>query len=418
MPAGKLQKLQRLAVGQGGLPGGNTASRGFAVTRLRIVSVVGARPNFIKVAPLCREFDLASREIEHILVHTGQHYDIDMDRDFFHSLRIPKPDINLGVGAGSPVLQTAEIMKKFEPYCLDRKPDWIVVFGDVNSTLACAIVARKLGIRLAHVEAGLRSFDMTMPEEINRKVTDCISDLLFTPSQDADDNLFREGVPPERVIRVGNIMIDTLVMEMDTADRQRSYQRWGLAPKQFVYVTLHRPSNVDDPEVLSSILEKLSVFSGIMPVIFPLHPRTARRLREFNLTDKIGAKPHFHATSPLSYHESINLAKNAKLVVTDSGGLQEETTFLGTPCLTLRPNTERPITITQGTNRLITEESMIEAMKMQVNEESQSLPPSSPPLWDGRTAKRIVAFFLAIIEASAPHREARSHPSLERVDVP
>lgn len=386
--------------------------------RLRIISVVGARPNFIKVAPLCREFDLASEKIEHILVHTGQHYDIDMDQDFFHSLHIPKPDINLGVGAGSPVLQTAEIMKKFEPYCLNREPDWIVVFGDVNSTLACAIVAKKLGIRLAHVEAGLRSFDMTMPEEINRKVTDCISDLLFTPSQDADENLFREGVPPERVIRVGNIMIDTLVMEMDTADMQRSYQRWGLAQKQFVYVTLHRPSNVDDPDVLSSVLEKLTVFSRIMPVIFPLHPRTSRRLREFNLADKISAKPNFHTTSPLSYHESINLAKHAKLVVTDSGGLQEETTFLGTPCLTLRPNTERPITITQGTNRLITEESLLEAMKTQVNEESQIFPPSSPPLWDGRTAKRIVAFFLAIIGASAPHQEARSHQSPERVDVP
>lgn len=366
--------------------------------KLKIISVVGARPNFIKIAPLCREFQKVNSRIEHLLVHTGQHYHPDMDRDFFESLRIPTPDINLEVGSGSQSVQTAQIMMKFEPFCLHHKPDWVVVVGDVNSTLACSVVTKKIGAKLAHVEAGLRSFDMTMPEEINRRVTDCITDIFFTPSPDADENLIREGIHRDRIKRVGNIMIDTLVAELDKAQNLMTYERWGLKQKQFIYVTLHRPSNVDDYGILSSILDIFSVASKKMPLIFPLHPRTFQRIDEFGLGDKIIREPNIHTISPLSYHESINLAQNAKLVVTDSGGLQEETTYLGTPCMTLRPNTERPITITHGTNRLTTLKRLRRDMNAWIKKDIRTeIPCSALPLWDGRTAERITTFFLDLV---------------------
>jgi len=366
--------------------------------KLKIISVVGTRPNFIKIAPLCREFQKVNSCIEHLLVHTGQHYDVDMDRDFFESLHIPAPDINLEVGSGSQSAQVAQIMTKFESYCLQHKPDWVVVVGDVNSTLACSLVTKKIGVKLAHVEAGLRSFDMTMPEEINRKVTDCIADIFFTPSLDADENLISEGIHRDRIKRVGNIMIDTLVAELEKAQNLMTYERWGLRRKQFIYVTLHRPSNVDDQGTLSSILDIFSVVSKKMPLVLPLHPRTFRRIDEFGLGDKILREPDIHTTSPLSYHESINLAQSAKLVVTDSGGLQEETTYLGTPCMTLRPNTERPITITHGTNRLTSLKRLLGDMNAWIKKEIRmDTPCSALPLWDGKTAERIASFFLDLV---------------------
>ncbi len=361
---------------------------------LKIISVVGARPNFIKIAPFCREVGKVRDRIEHILVHTGQHYDYEMSLEFFESLSIPKPDIQLGVGSASHAVQTANIMIEFEKICLSEKPDWVVVVGDVNTTMACALVARKLNVKVAHIEAGLRSFDINMPEEVNRKVTDSITDLLFTHSIDADENLKKEGIDGRKIRMVGNIMIDTLVNEMDKANTRRTYEKWDLKPKKFVYVTLHRPSNVDSPDLLESILDNLTKIADRLPVVFPLHPRTLKRIEEFDLKGKIEDADGFIATTPVSYHDSICLAKNARFVLTDSGGLQEETTYLGTRCLTLRPNTERPVTIAQGTNKLTSVDKMIEDMENLLVEEDTGGFNDPPPLWDGQTATRIVEVFL------------------------
>ena len=361
---------------------------------LKLILVCGARPNFIKIAPLIFAIEKLHRnkkqepKINHLLVHTGQHYDVQMSETFFRDLNIPQPDYNLEVGSGSHAVQTAEIIMRFEKVCLQEKPDWIIVVGDVNSTMACAIVASKLKIKVAHVEAGLRSFDREMPEEINRIVTDALADLLLTPSKDADENLLREGVNKSKIKFVGNIMIDTLHTNLEKARSLRSHTKYNLKEKGYVFVTLHRPSNVDDKKSLTVIMKQLIELSRKVPVIFPMHPRTRKNLVAFDLQEKITKTRNMIITNPVGYHEAIGLVDASAFVLTDSGGLQEETTVLGVPCLTLRPNTERPVTITIGTNKLTT-------LKM-LNEDLAALLAGKhkkggiPALWDGHTAERII----------------------------
>jgi UDP-N-acetylglucosamine 2-epimerase (non-hydrolysing) len=325
------------------------------------------------------------------LVHTGQHYDEKMSDIFFSELGIPAPDINLGVGSGSHAVQTANVMAKFESVCLEEKPDWVVVVGDVNSTMACTLVCAKMGIKIAHVEAGLRSFDRTMPEEINRIVTDALADLLLTPSSDANENLKREGVPDSRIRLVGNVMIDTVVANLEQARASRLRHFLGLQKKGFVYVTLHRPSNVDNQTSLITIIKELKRLARQLPVVFPIHPRTRKMCAQFGIT--LDHTPGLKILEPVGYHDSLSLTENARLVLTDSGGLQEESTFFRTPCLTLRPNTERPITVTLGSNRLTNLECLradIEQM-LQAGESVGSI----PPLWDGHTAPRVLKEIIA-----------------------
>jgi UDP-N-acetylglucosamine 2-epimerase (non-hydrolysing) len=363
--------------------------------QLKLLIIAGARPNFMKIAPLIRAAEayngLGDRQtLDWRLVHTGQHYDSAMSDIFFSELGIPAPHINLEVGSGTQAVQTANVMKEFEPVCLSERPDWIVVVGDVNSTVACALVASKLGIKVAHVEAGLRSFDRSMPEEINRLVTDTLADLLFTPSRNADENLIREGIDPDKIELVGNIMIDAVIANLEKARASAALQTNGISKEKFVYVTLHRPSNVDDPLSLASIMSELTRLAADMPVVFPMHPRTRKMCAQFGIScDGIrGLK----VLDPIGYHDSLSLVENARFVLTDSGGLQEETTFFRTPCLTLRPNTERPITISLGSNRLTT----IETLSSDI--ENVLCGPARfgqiPPLWDGHTARRIVDTFV------------------------
>ena len=347
---------------------------------MKVLNVVGARPNFMKIAPIVEQMKEMA-DLTGILVHTGQHYDEGMSDVFFRDLAIPVPDIHLGVGSGTHAEQTARIMVEFEKVCLSHKPDLVVVVGDVNSTMACAIVAAKLLIPVAHVEAGLRSFDRTMPEEINRLVTDTLADLLFTTSRDADENLKREGVDPSKIHFAGNVMIDTLLKHREKAAALDIEK-----PKRYALVTLHRPSNVDDPIVLGPILEALEEISRTMPVLFPIHPRTQKRVRDFGLSMNHGIR----TMEPLGYLEFLNLESTASVVLTDSGGLQEETTILGVPCLTLRHNTERPVTISHGTNTVVGPDKaqILHAFRRIV---SGDWKPSGPPeLWDGRAAGRIV----------------------------
>jgi len=360
---------------------------------LKILFVAGARPNFMKVAPLLRSAEAHNStcgygepKLEYKLVHTGQHYDALMSNIFFQELGIPTPDVSLGVGSGSHAVQTANIMIGFEGVCLRETPDWVVVVGDVNSTMACALVASKLNIKVAHVEAGLRSFDRSMPEEINRIVTDAIAQLLLTPSEDASENLCREGIPADKIELVGNIMIDSLVANLPKARQSRILSALGLQPGKFVYVTLHRPSNVDERESLATIISELKRLAGELPVVFPIHPRTRKMCREYGIALNDGAG--FQILEPLGYHDSLCLTEHACLVLTDSGGLQEESTFFATPCLTLRPNTERPVTITLGTNKLTSTRQLRADL-----DAALGCKPSAgriPPLWDGRTAERIV----------------------------
>jgi UDP-N-acetylglucosamine 2-epimerase (non-hydrolysing) len=350
---------------------------------MTVLHVVGARPNFMKAAPVYRA--LAKTGFDQVLVHTGQHYDALMSDVFFQTLEIPAPDESLNVGSGSHAQQTAAIMAKFEPVVLARKPDVVLVYGDVNSTVAAALVCAKLGVRVAHVEAGLRSFDREMPEEINRLVTDQLSDLLFTPSPDGDENLKREGVAPEKIFLVGNVMIDTLVQFLPKAEELFGGLEERLSLDRFGLITLHRPSNVDDEAVFLPMLRVLDELSRDLPLIFPVHPRTrdrwSQQLKQCN--------PNLRTVEPLGYLEFLALQKHAAVVITDSGGIQEETTYLGTPCLTLRENTERPITITAGTNVLIGRD-----WKLLREEFAKSLNgyrrQSGPiPLWDGHASDRI-----------------------------
>ena len=318
----------------------------------RIVVVAGARPNFMKVAPLLPALRAAGQEP--LLVHTGQHYDATMSDAFFHDLQLPRPDYFLGIGSGSHAQQTARVMEAFEPVLCETRPAWVVVVGDVNSTLACALVAAKMkeetGCRIAHVEAGLRSHDWRMPEEVNRVLTDRLSDLLLTPSRDARENLLREGIAEERIRFVGNVMIDTLLMQLPQARELRVSARLGLPDTGYALVTLHRPSNVDAPETLRTILAALGRVAAELPVAFPIHPRTRKRVAAFGLAHLLAP---LRVIEPLGYREMLSLTDRAAVVITDSGGLQEETTVLGVPCVTVREQTERPITVEQGTNRLV-----------------------------------------------------------------
>lgn len=360
---------------------------------LKIMLVAGARPNFMKVAPIikCIQRRNAAANgqgptFKMTLVHTGQHYDTKMSTVFFQELGIPAPDVNLEVGSGSHAVQTANVMTRFEPVLVSEKPDWLIVVGDVNSTMACTLVASKLGTKVAHLEAGLRSFDRTMPEEINRLVTDSIADLLLTPSQDANDNLLREGVLAEKIKLVGNIMIDSLVENLAQARASTILKDLAVKSGEFVYVTLHRPSNVDCRESLVRIMNEIKSLSTRMPVIFPIHPRTRKMLGEFNivLTDAPGIK----LLAPTGYYDSLCLTENARLVLTDSGGIQEESTYFHTPCLTLRPNTERPITISVGSNRLTNLDTVPDDIATVF-----SLPSrlgQLPRFWDGATAERVL----------------------------
>jgi UDP-N-acetylglucosamine 2-epimerase (non-hydrolysing) len=348
-----------------------------------ILHVVGARPNFVKAAPVLRA--LGERGVRQTLVHTGQHYDRNMSDVFFAQLEMPEPDVNLDVGSGSHAWQTAEIMRRFEPVVLERKPDIVLVYGDVNSTVAAALVCSKLGIRVGHVEAGLRSFDRTMPEEINRMVTDQLSDVLFTPSEDGNANLLHEGVPKERIHLVGNAMIDSLIRLLPIA---RASTKNGF-PERFALVTLHRPSNVDNLENLRDILRTLSRVNSKLQVIFPVHPRTRQRISEFKLNCE-----NLRLLEPLPYIEFLALQSRAAVVITDSGGIQEETTCLGVPCLTLRLNTERPITVTSGTNVLVGEdrEKLVAELENVLNGNIKK--PQAIPFWDGKSAARIADILL------------------------
>lgn len=355
---------------------------------IKVINIVGARPNFMKVAPIIRAFE-ATGEIASLLVHTGQHYDEKMSELFFHQLGIPEPDINLEVGSSTHAIQTANIMKAFEPVLLEHRPDAVLVVGDVNSTIACGLVAVKLGIKVIHVEAGLRSFDRTMPEEINRVLTDSISDLLFCTEQSGVNNLVKEGIPKEKIFLVGNVMIDTLLANKMKADKSNILDRLSLNGDGFAAVTLHRPSNVDEPEVFSRILDALEVVQNDMPVIFPLHPRTLRNIKSFNFEKRLGKLTNLRLIEPLGYLDFLKLMSHARIVLTDSGGIQEETTILKVPCLTLRENTERPVTVTSGLNRIVgtDTERIIRAYRQAM--ESPAGEPEVPPLWDGRAAERI-----------------------------
>jgi UDP-N-acetylglucosamine 2-epimerase (non-hydrolysing) len=354
-----------------------------------IIHVVGARPNFMKVAPVLRA--LSKRPgVKQALVHTGQHYDANMSDVFFSQLGIPAPDVNLAVGSGSHAVQTAEVMARFEPVVLEHKPDIVLVYGDVNSTMAAALVCAKLGVRVGHVEAGLRSFDRSMPEEINRILTDQLADLLFTPSQDGNVNLEREGIPSSRIHLVGNVMIDSLVHLLPKAPKNGSSH----LQKPYALVTLHRPSNVDDSDTLREILTCLIDVSGELSVVFPIHPRTRRRIAEFGLnTEKL------KLVEPTPYLEFLALQRDAAVVITDSGGIQEETTYLGVPCLTLRNNTERPVTVSMGTNVLVGPDPKRlreELAKVLRGDKKHGV---TPPLWDGRASARIAD----ILTNAAPH---------------
>lgn len=352
---------------------------------MHVLHVVGARPNFMKVAPVLNALAHYAN-VQQLLVHTGQHYDANMSDIFFQQLGLPAPDINLEVGSGSHAVQTAQMMLKFETVVLEHKPDLVLVYGDINSTVAAALVCAKLQIPVAHVEAGLRSGDRTMPEEINRLVTDQLADLHFTPSTDGDENLRAEGIDPAKIHCVGNVMIDTLLRLLPIAETQGTLARFGVGPQSYGLVTLHRPSNVDEPAMLEELIHTLAKLSQQLPLLFPIHPRTRRRLEQvqlaFDATQLI-------FTEPLGYLDFLLLQRHARLIITDSGGIQEESTYLGVPCLTVRANTERPVTVTLGTNLLVGQDMARlyqEAQRILRGEHKRG---QIPPLWDGKAGLRI-----------------------------
>lgn len=357
---------------------------------MKILTVAGARPNFMKIAPLMKEMKKYPDEIQPVLVHTGQHYDEKMSKLFFEELDIPKPDIDLEVGSASHAVQTAKIMIEFEKVLLQEHPDLIIVVGDVNSTIGCALPAVKLKIPVAHVEAGLRSFDRTMPEEINRILTDAISEYLFVTEPGGQENLLREGIPQEHIYFVGNVMIDTLLANKAKADQSRILETFNLRSQEYALLTLHRPSNVDVRDTFLNILQALEVLQHSLPIIFPVHPRTRKRIEEFGLTERVQAMDNFHLIDPLGYLDFLKLMAESKVVLTDSGGIQEETTILHVPCITLRDNTERPITVEQGANTLVgaDTERIVQAGLSILHGQKKSH--SVPELWDGKAAERIV----------------------------
>lgn len=356
---------------------------------MKILCIAGARPNFMKIAPIMRAFE-AHPDIDPVLIHTGQHYDEKMSGLFFDELNIPKPNLNLGVNGGSPTSQTAAIMTAFEPVCRDYSPDAVLVVGDVNSTVACGLTAVQMGIRLIHVEAGLRSRDRSMPEEINRMATDAISNLLFCSEPSGVTNLGKEGRFGDDVFLVGNVMIDTLLANLDKARTLPTLCEMDVRPGEYGTMTLHRPSNVDDPVVFSRLLDTIDTIQRDYPILFPIHPRTKKNADRFGLTDRMTKMKNLRLIEPQGYLEFLNLNAHAKFVLTDSGGLQEETTILKVPCLTMRDNTERPITCEQGTNQLVgtDPDRILTAFQKIISGELPA--PVTPPLWDGKAADRIV----------------------------
>jgi len=365
---------------------------------LKIINVVGARPNFMKMAPIIEALNRYPDQFEHLLVHTGQHYDEKMSKSFFVDLGMPKPDIDLGVGSGSHAEQTGAVMVKFEQVCLKEKPDLVIVVGDVNSTMACTITAKKLGIRVAHVEAGLRSGDMGMPEEINRLCTDVLCDYLLTTEPAANDNLRAEGIAAGKIIFVGNVMIDTLLRHKPMAAKLMTARDMGLQEGKYATLTLHRPSNVDDKDTLTGIFEALSAIGERLPIVFPIHPRTRKMMDAFGIAHYLEPRTGgmgLLVTGPLGYLEFLHLNMHARMVLTDSGGLQEETTALGVPCITLRHNTERPITVEQGTNVVVgnTKDCILAAANEVLA--GRLAAGRVPEKWDGKAAERIVEWLIA-----------------------
>lgn len=356
--------------------------------RTLIHLIAAARPNFMKVAPL---YHALKKEAwcRPVLVHTGQHYDEDMSDAFLSDLGLPEPDHHLNIGSGTHAEQTGGVMLAYEKLCMAERPDWTIVVGDVNSTMACAITAKKLLIPVAHLEAGLRSFDHSMPEEINRRVTDAIADLLWTPSPDGDENLICEGVAQERIVRVGNIMIDSFEMLRPGIEAQKTWNKYDLKEREYAVITLHRPSNVDDMQTLEALVNTLITVSSYLPLIFPVHPRTRKSLDTSGLYTKLNNTPAIHLSSPMSYVTFMGLVMGARMIITDSGGVQEESSYLGIPCLTLRPNTERPVTITEGTNKLTTINDLVDDVVSTISQERKAVPVIE--LWDGHTAERVVS---------------------------
>jgi UDP-N-acetylglucosamine 2-epimerase (non-hydrolysing) len=372
--------------------------------------IAGARPNFMKIAPLYHELNKrwwAKTKI----VHTGQHYSASMSDTFFEELSLPVPDYSLGVGGGTHGEQTGKILIAYERVCMEDRPDLVIVVGDVNSTIACALAAVKLGIKVAHLEAGLRSFDRSMPEEINRILTDSISDYLLTPSPDGDENLLAEGISPEKIIRVGNIMIDSFEMLRPIIQEQNNHRHFGLEPGRFGIVTMHRPANVDSPVNLLKIVDGLLEISNETPLIFPVHPRTEKELRTHGLFDRLLLSGRIHVTSPLSYVHFMSLVLNSAFVLTDSGGVQEESTYLGIPCFTLRENTERPVTITVGTNRLVSLDDFVAAVLSGYR--GKRVVRRIPDKWDGNTAGRVADAIEAMVGVETEESISSSvHPEL------
>jgi UDP-N-acetylglucosamine 2-epimerase (non-hydrolysing) len=370
---------------------------------LKVIIVAGARPNFMKIAPIVDAMKRRPAEFRPLIVHTGQHYDDAMSSSFFRELQLPAPDVFLSVGSGTHAAQTAAVMAAFEPVVVNEKPDWVIVVGDVNSTLACALVCAKLQVRVAHVEAGLRSRDRSMPEEINRLLTDQIADLLLTPSRDGDANLRAEGIPDARIKFVGNVMIDSLMTQLERARASNVLATLNLEEAGYAVLTLHRPSNVDETKSFEGILHALAQISERVPIVFPAHPRTRKMISQFGLTDYVDGMRGLRLIEPVGYFDFLRLMSSARLVLTDSGGIQEETTVLGIPCITLRENTERPITVSQGTNTIAgTDPHKILAAAFQALE---TRPDKSkvqvPQYWDGHTADRILDALLERAAAAA-----------------